>query len=113
MLWIFLMDVAHAQEAASSAAKPNLLETMMPFLMMFGVIYFLILRPQSKRNQAQKVFLSSLKKGDSVLTSSGILGSIEGLTDKFVTLEIANNVRVRILRSQIAGPAQQQEDQKS
>lgn len=103
--------VAWAQEAAAPAAKPSLFEQLMPAIMFLALIYFLFMRPQQKRAAQHQKLLSELKRGDSVLTSGGILGTIEGLTEKFVTLKIADDVRIRILRSQIAGPTQ--EDAKS
>ena len=96
---------AAAQEAA---AGPNILEQMMPFVFIFVIFYFLLIRPQQKRQREHGDFLSALKKGDSVLTSAGMLGTIEGLTEKFVTLEVAQGVRVRILRNQIASKSQEE-----
>ena len=63
--------------------------------------YFLIIRPQGKRAKTHEKFLTELKRGDEVLTASGILGKIDGLTDQFVTLEIANGVKVKMLRKQV------------
>ena len=79
-----------------------------PFLVILGVFYIFIIRPAQRRQKTQSTFVSSLKRGDNVLTNSGIFGTIEGLTDQFVVLEIADGVRIRILRSQIAGNAQQE-----
>ncbi len=79
----------------------------MPAIFFLALVYFLFMRPQQKRAQAHQKLLGDLKRGDSVLTSGGILGTIEGLTDKFVTLKIADDVKIRILRSQIAGPTQE------
>lgn len=103
-------SIAYAQQAP--AAAPSTWEQLMPFVLIFIIFYFLIIRPQAKRHKTHQAFLQSLKRGDSVLTSGGILGTIEGLTDKFVTLEIANGVRIRILRSQIASPANVSEENK-
>ena len=93
-----------AQEAAGG---PSILEQMMPFVFIFVIFYFLLIRPQQKRQKQHAVFLSELKKGDSVLTSAGMLGTIEGLTDTFITLEVAQGVRVRILRNQIASKSEE------
>ncbi len=98
-LWAF------ADGDAAPVAKPSMIETLMPFIFVLVIFYFLMIRPQQRRAQTHQTFLSGLKRGDSVLTSSGILGTIEGLTDKFVTLEVASDVKIRVLRSQIAGPA--------
>jgi preprotein translocase subunit YajC len=87
------------------AAQPGFIETMIPFLVIIVLFYFLIFRPQGKRQKEHQNFVSSLKRGDEVITQSGLLGTIEGLTDQVVTLEIANGVRVKMLRSQISGSA--------
>ena len=98
---------AFAQEAAAGAAKqqPAILEQFMPFILIFIIFFFFIIRPQQKRARAHRDFISKMKRGDSVLTSSGILGTIEGLTEKFVTLEVSEGVRLRVLRAQIASQA--------
>jgi preprotein translocase subunit YajC len=85
------------------AAQPSFLETALPFIVMIGVFYFLIIRPQSKKQREAQNFLTQLKRGDEIVTSSGILGRIEGLTDSFVTVEISDGVRIKMLRSSIAG----------
>ena len=69
---------------------------------MFGVIYFLMIRPQQKKMKEQQAMMSQLKQGDEVLTNSGILGKITGVTDKVVTVEVADNVRVKMLKSQVS-----------
>ncbi len=88
--------------AAAAPAGPSMMETLFPYLFLFVIFFFLILRPQQKRAQNQKTFLAGLKRGDSVLTSGGIMGTIEGLTDTFITLQIANGVKIKVLRSAIA-----------
>ena len=95
------LSVAYAQ--AQSTSQPNLLEGMLPILLIFLIFYFLIIRPQSKQRKQHQKLLTELKRGDEVLTSGGILGTIEGLTDKYVTLEIAEGVKIKILRGSIAG----------
>ncbi|RME30600.1 MAG: preprotein translocase subunit YajC [Deltaproteobacteria bacterium] len=75
---------------------------LLPILLMFVIIYFLIIRPQQKQQKKHKEMLASLNKGDKVITNSGILGTITGMTDATVTLEIAKNVHVKMLRSYIA-----------
>lgn len=99
---------AWAQQAAGGPT-PSFLEQMMPFIFIFLIFFFLIIRPQQRRQKKQQEFLSSMKRGDSILTSSGIFGTIEGLTDKFVTLEVADGVRLRILKSQISGPVSEEQ----
>ena len=96
-----LLPQAWAQ-AAAPAAGPTLLEQAFPFVIVILVFFFLVIRPQQQRAQKQKDFATSLKRGDSVLTTGGIVGTIEGLTDLFVTLQIANGVKIKVLRSAIA-----------
>ncbi|MCB0394883.1 MAG: preprotein translocase subunit YajC [Bdellovibrionales bacterium] len=100
MLW----SVAYAQ---SGATGPSGIEQLVPWIAIFVVFYFFMIRPQSKQRKEHQKFLGELKRGDQVLTMSGILGRIEGLTDKYITLEISEGVKVKILRSQIAGSAKE------
>lgn len=80
-----------------------MLEMMLPFVFILGIFYFLIIRPQGKRLKEQESFLKNLKRGDAVITASGILGTIDGMTDSVVTLEIANGVKIKLLKKQILG----------
>jgi preprotein translocase subunit YajC len=70
--------------------------------MVVAVMYFLVFRPQNKKAQEQAKMLSALKRNDEVVTNGGMIGRIQDVGDKVITLEIAPNVRVRIERSQIA-----------
>ena len=87
---------------ATGMQQPGGLMAFAPFLLMFAVLYFLILRPQQKKMKEQQTMLSALKYGDEVLTASGILGKVTGIADKVVTVEVADNVRVKMLKSQIS-----------
>lgn len=84
-------------------AQPSSFELFLPFLIMLVIFYFLIMRPQSKKLREHDKFITSLKRGDAVVTQSGILGTIDGMTDSVVTLEVANGVKIKFLRRQIAG----------
>jgi len=92
---------------AQDAAKPGVLLQMVPFLFMIGIFYFLLIRPQANRAKKHDEFLKTLKRGDRVLTNGGMFGTVEGLNDKFVTLEIANGVKIRMLRSYVAQSIQE------
>lgn len=91
---------AQAQEAAPKS--PNIFEQVIPFVAIFAIFYFFIIRPQSKRQKDHQNFVTTLKRGDSVITSGGIYGKVEGVTEKFVTLEVSDGVNIRILKSQIS-----------
>ena len=88
--------------ASGAPPQPGLFGMLMPFLVMFAVVYFLMIRPQQKKMKEQQALLSSLNHGDEVLTNSGILGKVTGIAEKVVTLEIAENVKVKMLKSQVA-----------
>ena len=104
---------AAAPAAAAAGARPSIIEQFAPFVLIFGIFYFLVIRPQQRRSKDHQSFVSGLNRGDSVLTSGGILGTIEGLTEQFVTLQIADGVRVRILRSQISSSVNEETGKKS
>jgi len=76
---------------------------LIPILLMFVIIYFLIMRPQQKQQKRHREMIAALKKGDKVVTNAGIFGTITGMTDVTVTLEVAKNVHIKVLRGQIAG----------
>lgn len=87
---------------AAAAQQPGVLGMMMPFLLMFGVIYFMMIRPQQKKFKQQQDMLGKLQHGDEVVTSAGLLGTVRGITDKVVTLELEDSVKVKILKSTVA-----------
>lgn len=87
---------------SGGAGQPGFGGMILPFALMFAVVYFLMIRPQQKRMKEQQALLANLKYDDEVITTSGILGKITGITDKVVTLEIADGVRVKMLKSQIS-----------
>ena len=87
---------------SGTAPKPGFLEQFFPFILIGLVFYFLLIRPQQRKARLHESFLGGLKKGDEVITASGLFGKIEGMTDRFVILEIAEKTRVRVLRSKIA-----------
>jgi preprotein translocase subunit YajC len=77
---------------------------LIPGLAFFGVmVYFLILRPQQKQLRDQQSLISSLKKGDEVVTQAGVLGKVISVQDKIVTIEVAASLKLRVLKSSIQG----------
>ena len=71
-------------------------------LAMFVVFYFLLIRPQQKKAKEHQRMLEAIQKGDDVITSGGLIGRVTGISDRFLTIEISEKVRVRVLRSQVA-----------
>ena len=72
-------------------------------LLMFGVFWFILIRPQVKKQKEHAAMLGRLEKGDMVITRGGMVGKISGLTDQILTIELQEKVRVRVLRSHIDG----------
>lgn len=70
---------------------------------MFAIMYFIMIRPQQKQLKAHRELVSSLKKGDEVITQGGMIGRIQAVTEREVTLEIANGVRIRVIKTSVAG----------
>lgn len=97
---------------AAPAAQPSVFEALLPFIVLMVVMYFLMIRPQVKKAKEHQKFVTELKRGDDVVTTSGILGRIEGLTESVVTLEVADGVRLKMLRSQVASSTKSSLEQK-
>jgi preprotein translocase subunit YajC len=87
----------------AQAQTPNPLVSLVPIFLVFGIFYFLLLAPMRKRQKALQQLVSELKRGDRVVTTGGLLGEISAVEDRFVQLKIADNVKVRVLKSAIAG----------
>lgn len=106
-----MTGVAWAANGAAAPAGMAGLAQFVPLILIFIVFYFLLIRPQQKKAKEHQNYLSNLKKGDKVITGGGIYGQIAGITDNVVTLEIADNVRIKVSRSSIAGSASEAEKQ--
>ena len=72
-----------------------------PLILMFVIFYFLLIRPQQKRAKEHRKMVEAIGKGDEVVTNGGILGKVIDVTDQYMTVEIADNVQVRIQRSAV------------
>lgn len=95
--------VAHAMGGFGGGGGQGGIGAFLPLILMFVVFYFLLIWPQQKKAKTHRQVLANLQKGDNVVTSSGIYGTITGLTDTVVTLEIAEKVRIKLARNSIAG----------
>jgi preprotein translocase subunit YajC len=103
-----MIDTAYAMAASggqSGGGDMNTLLSLLPMVLIFGVFYFLLIRPQQKRAKEHKQLLDNLKKGDSVITQGGLFGKVAAISDQVVTLEIADKVKVRVSRAHVAGLA--------
>ncbi len=99
----FLISTASAQTGTAQASGPAGFMQFIPFVLIFLVMYFLMIRPQSKKLKEEQAFLSTLTHGTEVYTKSGILGKITGITEKVVTLEVENGAKLKVLKSHIGG----------
>ena len=91
-------------------SAPGLGQMLFPMVIVFAIFYFLILRPQKKKESTHKKFLDEIKRGDEVITNSGIHGRVSNIADAIITLEVADKVKIRISKNAIAGyqaPAQE------
>jgi len=90
-----------SQEATAKPPVNSLLMNLPMILLFFGLIYFTLIAPQKKHQKKQVEFLSSLKKGDQVVSTSGIIGTIVGMNDSVVSLEVATGTEIKMLKTQL------------
>jgi len=98
----FEMTAVIAQAAAGASQAPNPLVSFLPLIGLFVVFYFLMIRPQMKRQKEHRQMLSALAKGDEVVTNGGIAGRVEEVGESFLTVEIAPNVKVRVQKGSVS-----------
>ena len=100
-----LISPAYAQDAAGPLAMLGNVQQFLPLVLIFGVFYFLLIRPQQQRAKEAKRMLAELKRGDRVVTGGGILGTVTKPPkpeDREIEVEIAANMRVTVLRETIS-----------
>lgn len=91
---------AYAQSAAGGDMSSTL-TGMLPLVLMFVVLYFVMIRPQMKRQKEHRAMIEALAKGDEVATSGGLIGKVTKLQESYLNLEIANGVEVQVQRSAV------------
>ncbi len=87
---------------AQAAASPNPLGMMLPFIVMIAIIYFLIIRPQNKRQKEHQKMVEALVKGDRILTNGGLYGTVKDIKEDIVIVKIAEGANVELARSAIS-----------
>lgn len=92
---------AWMQLAQAQTQSP--LVSLVPIFLVFGIFYFLLLAPMRKRQKALQKVVEGLKRGDKVVTNGGLIGEIAAVEDRIVHLKLGENVKVRVLKSAIAG----------
>ncbi|MFW5966343.1 MAG: preprotein translocase subunit YajC [Persicimonas sp.] len=88
---------------AAGGGEGGLFVQLLPFILIFAIFWFLIIRPQRKRHKEHQEYLGSLKKGDQVVTSGGLFGTVEKVDDHVISLRISRDTRVKVLRQKIEG----------
>ena len=96
---LFISD-AFAQDAAA-IAEPGLAENLIPLVLIFGIFYFLLIRPQHKKMKAQGEMVNAIKRNDKVVIAGGILGKVTKVEDAILSVEIAKSVEVQVNRSSV------------
>ncbi|MBZ0224222.1 MAG: preprotein translocase subunit YajC [Dokdonella sp.] len=97
----FLISNAYAQ-AAGAAPAPSPLFQFLPLIILFGIFYFMLIRPQMKRSKEQRAMIAALAKGDEVITSGGLLGRVEDIAEQFITLEVAPGVSIKLQKHAVS-----------
>ncbi len=97
-----MFSLAFAQTQAPAQGSPSPLVQMLPFILIFAVVYFLLIRPQQRKAREHATMVANIKKNDEIVTTGGLHGRVAALNDKVLTVEIAQNVRVRVERAQVA-----------
>jgi preprotein translocase subunit YajC len=92
---------AYAQAASTGGGATEMLGGMLPLVLMFVVLYFVMIRPQMKRQKEHRSMIEALAKGDEVATAGGVIGKVTRLDDNYLGLEIASGVEVQVQRSAV------------
>ena len=94
-----MINFAYAQTAAQ---QPSMFASFIPLILIFLIFYFLLIRPQQKKQKEHKLLLDGIKRGDEILTSGGIVGKVIKAEEEKLTVEISNGVNVILYRSTVA-----------
>ncbi len=95
--------IAYAAPSAAAAPEVNPLLSFMPLILIFAVFYFLLIRPQQKRQKELQKMIENLKKGDKVVTAGGLIGIVNSIQNDYLVLKIGESAKIEILKSSITG----------
>lgn len=96
-----MISLAHAQTAAASSDPTGGLMQMLPMVLMFVVLYFLMVRPQMKKAKEHKALIAGIAKGDEVVTGGGLVGKVVKIGENYVTLEVAEGTEIVVQKPAI------------
>ena len=97
----FFISDALAEGAATAQQQPGMLEALFPFIILFVIFYFLLIRPQQKRAKEHKAMTEGLQKGEEVITSGGLLGKVTSVNDEYVKVELNEGMEVLLQRQAV------------
>lgn len=97
-----MINVAYAMAPTQGGAQAGGFASFVPLILMFVIFYFLLIRPQQKKAKEHQEMIGNLKKGDKVVTSGGIHGTITKVDETDVTMEVADKVRIKVTRANVA-----------
>ncbi|MGB5158757.1 preprotein translocase subunit YajC [Desulfobacterium sp. N47] len=101
-------SIAYAMgQGGAASGQGGGFAAFIPLVLMFVIFYFLLIRPQQKKAKEHREMIANLKKGDKIVTSGGIYGIITGMDDNTITVEIADKVRIKLNRANVAGAPSQ------
>ena len=98
---------AFLAQTADGAQQPSALISFLPFIAIAVVFYFVFFRPQAKQAKQHQAFVAGLKKGEEIVTQSGIIGTVSLVEDRTVTLDLGGGTKIRIVKAQVAGAWQE------
>ncbi len=105
-----LVSTAYALGGGPSDGQPNPIASLLPFALMFLVLYLLILRPQMKKQRNQQRMIDELEKNDEIVTSGGIHGTILNIKDDILVVKIADNVKIEVSRAAVSRVKNKEDD---
>lgn len=95
------MFISNAYAQAAGAAPESSFVSFLPIILMFVVLYFVMIRPQMKRQKEQKAMMDALAKGDEVITAGGVAGKVTKVADAFISLEISQGVEMQVQKNAV------------
>jgi preprotein translocase subunit YajC len=107
---MWMESVAWAQFGGTSGSGSSTILSLVPFLLIFVIFYFMLILPQQKKQKQQKAMMDALKKGDKIITASGIWGTVTNLGKETVTLQISDNTKIKMQREYIARLRSEEDD---
>ena len=99
-----MISTAYAMgQAGGQGGQAGGIAGFLPLIILFAIFYFLLIRPQQKKAKEQREMIANLKKGNRIITSGGIYGTIQSIDDTTIGLEVADKVKIKIVRGNVAG----------